>query len=58
MSEDSVEPIVEPRSLTKHFPVRRGVWGIPTAQVRAVEGGSLKILPGETLGIVGESGCG
>ncbi|MEE2831588.1 MAG: dipeptide ABC transporter ATP-binding protein [Candidatus Latescibacterota bacterium] len=58
MSEDSVEPIVETRSLTKHFPVRRGVWGKPTAQVRAVEGVSLKILPGETLGIVGESGCG
>ncbi|SVC95566.1 uncharacterized protein METZ01_LOCUS348420, partial [marine metagenome] len=53
-----VEPIVETRSLTKHFPVRRGVWGKPTAQVRAVEGVSLKILPGETLGIVGESGCG
>ncbi len=58
MSEDSVEPIVETRSLTKHFPMRRGVWGKPTAQVRAVEGVSLKILPGETLGIVGESGCG
>ena len=58
LAEDSVEPIVETRSLTKDFPVRRGVWGKPTAQVRAVDGVSLQILPGETLGIVGESGCG
>ena len=54
----AVEPIVETRSLTRHFPVRRGVWGRPTAHVRAVEDVSLQILPGETLGVVGESGCG
>ena len=59
MAENTPDaPIIETKGLTKHFPVNRGVWGKPTAQVRAVEAVSLQILPGETLGVVGESGCG
>jgi peptide/nickel transport system ATP-binding protein len=51
-------PIVEARRLTKHFPVRHGVWGRVQGWVRAVDGVSLEVYPGETLGVVGESGCG
>jgi oligopeptide transport system ATP-binding protein len=52
------QPLVETRSLTKHFPVRQGVWGQPTTHVRAVQSVDLQIMAGETLGVVGESGCG
>lgn len=51
------EPIVSVRNLTKHFPVKTGVWARPRP-VRAVEDVSFEVLPGETLGLVGESGCG
>ncbi len=57
MSESS-RPLLELDGLTKYFPVRRGLFGRTVAQVRAVEKVSLAIAPGETLGLVGESGCG
>ena len=52
------ENIVELRDLKMHFPVRRGILKRVVAQVKAIDGVSFSIKPGETLGLVGESGCG
>ncbi|HUH37791.1 MAG TPA: ABC transporter ATP-binding protein [Spongiibacteraceae bacterium] len=52
------EPLLEIVDLVKHFPVRRGLLGRQRHVLRAVDGVSLQIRRGETLGLVGESGCG
>jgi peptide/nickel transport system ATP-binding protein/oligopeptide transport system ATP-binding protein len=52
------DTLVEARSLTKHFPVKGGVLQRTQAWVKAVDNVSLTIRRGETLGLVGESGCG
>jgi oligopeptide/dipeptide ABC transporter ATP-binding protein len=51
-------PLVEVHDLVKHFPVRGGVLQRTIGQVQAVDGVSFDIRRGETLGLVGESGCG
>jgi oligopeptide/dipeptide ABC transporter ATP-binding protein len=51
-------PLLTISDLRVHFPVRGGVLLRQTGAVRAVDGVSLAIAPGETLGLVGESGCG
>ena len=52
------EPVVSIRSLQVHFPVRRGGRENRKTVVRAVDGVSLDVYAGRTLGVVGESGCG
>jgi oligopeptide/dipeptide ABC transporter ATP-binding protein len=55
---DATAPLLEVRGLVKHFPVRRGLFSRSVGDVRAVDGISFDIAEGETLGLVGESGCG
>jgi len=50
--------LVEVKNLVKHFPIRGGVFLKEVASVKAVDDVSLTIREGETLGLVGESGCG
>ncbi|MEY4682353.1 MAG: ABC transporter ATP-binding protein [Alphaproteobacteria bacterium] len=54
----SAAPVLEVDGLVKHFPVLRGVLRRAVAHVKAVDGVSFSIQPGETLCLVGESGCG
>ena len=51
------QPLLSVSGLVKHFPVRKGIGGVKQV-VRAVDGVDFEALKGETLGIVGESGCG
>ncbi|MCK6450239.1 MAG: dipeptide ABC transporter ATP-binding protein [Alphaproteobacteria bacterium] len=51
-------PALEVDGLKKHFPVYKGVLSRPAGAVRAVDGVSFAVTRGETLGLVGESGCG
>ncbi|UYN95400.1 MAG: dipeptide ABC transporter ATP-binding protein [Enhydrobacter sp.] len=54
----SAPPLLEVSGLKKHFPIRQGLFSRVSGHVHAVDGVSFTIAPGETLGLVGESGCG
>ncbi|GAA1372494.1 ABC transporter ATP-binding protein [Streptomyces beijiangensis] len=57
-SSDSPEPLLRVENLVKHFPIKKGLLQRQVAAVKAVDGLSFDVRPGETLGVVGESGCG
>ena len=58
MSETANEYLVEVKNLVKYFPVRAGLLQRVVAHVQAVDDVSFSVRKGETLGLVGESGCG
>ena len=51
-------PILKARDLKLYYPIRRGIISKTVGYVKAVDGVDLTIFPGETMGLVGESGCG
>lgn len=55
---ESAEPILSVKNLHVHFPIRKGVFSRVTDYVKAVDGVSFNVYRGQTLGLVGESGCG
>jgi oligopeptide transport system ATP-binding protein len=52
------EPLLRVKNLVKHFPVKRGIFAAAAERVHAVNDVSFEVDAGETLGLVGESGCG
>lgn len=52
------EPVLQLKNIKTSFPINKGMFGKPTAFVNAVDDITFDVYPGETLGLVGESGCG
>ena len=57
-SQTTSSPLLSVRDLKTHFPIKRGILQRTVGHVKAVDGVSFDLAPGETLGLVGESGCG
>lgn len=58
MLDASPTPLVRVQDLKMHFPIYTGIFRKHTGDVKAVDGVSFDIMAGQTLGLVGESGCG
>ncbi|MCA9240427.1 MAG: ABC transporter ATP-binding protein, partial [Planctomycetales bacterium] len=56
--EEGTKPLLEVENLEVYFPIRRGILSRTVGHVKAVDGVSFKVYRGQTLGLVGESGCG
>jgi peptide/nickel transport system ATP-binding protein len=55
---EAVDPLLSVRDLKVHFPIRKGIFLRTVGHVKAVDGISFDVYRGQTLGLVGESGCG
>ncbi|MEU3890241.1 dipeptide ABC transporter ATP-binding protein [Streptomyces sp. NPDC029041] len=58
MTDDDEKPLLKVEGLVKHFPVKKGLLQRQAGAVKAVDGIDFEVRRGETLGVVGESGCG
>ncbi len=58
MTETNTAPLLQIRNLKKYFPIEKGIFRRVAGWVKAVDNVSLTLYPGETMGLVGESGCG
>lgn len=58
MKEAGKTPLIQVENMKKYYPVKGGIIPHQTAEIKAVDGVSFSIMQGETLGLVGESGCG
>src|SRR3954470_23005769 len=58
MTAPTMQPLLSVHGLVKHFPIKGGVFGKQKGAVKAVNDVSFDVMPAETLGLVGESGCG
>jgi oligopeptide transport system ATP-binding protein len=58
MLDATPSPLVQVENLKMHFPIYTGLFRRHTGDVKAVDGVSFHIMAGQTLGLVGESGCG
>ena len=57
-SPQAATPLIEVRNLKKYFPITKGIFGRKVGAVKAVDDLSFNVYPNETIGLVGESGCG
>ena len=58
MKEEKENILIEVNGLKKYFPIKKGIFQQTVGQIKAVDNINFKIKSGETLGLVGESGCG